>query len=83
MSTTYLGYVAGMLTMVSFLPQLVRTLRTKETKDLSMGMFGLLLAGACCWLAYGVLTANRPVIYTNIGVVALNVALLSAKFRYE
>ncbi len=80
--TTYLGYLAGLLTMVSFLPQLVRTLRTRETGDLSMGMFALLLAGACCWLAYGVLTRNGPVIITNIGVVALNIALLTAKVRY-
>jgi MtN3 and saliva related transmembrane protein len=79
----HLGYLAGALTVASFLPQLVRTWRTRQTKDLSVGMFGLLVVSASCWTAYGVLTHDRPVIATNLSVVLLNAALVIAKLRYR
>jgi MtN3 and saliva related transmembrane protein len=79
----HLGYLAGALTVASFLPQLVRTWRTRQTKDLSVGMFGLLVVSAGCWTAYGVLTRDTPVIATNLSVVLLNAALVGAKLRYK
>lgn len=48
--TAYLGYVAGALTVTSFLPQVIRTWRTKRTTDLSLGMFALLVTASTLWV---------------------------------
>ena len=79
----YLGFVAGALTVSSFLPQVVRTWRTKRTADLSLGMVALLVTSASLWILYGVVRRDWPVIATNTGVVGLTGALLAAKTRYK
>ena len=79
----YLGYLAGFLTVVSFLPQVLRTWKTRRTKDLSMGMFGLIISASILWIVYGAITSDWPVILTNTGMIALNGALAVAKVRYE
>jgi MtN3 and saliva related transmembrane protein len=79
----YLGYIAGFLTVVSFLPQVMRTWKTRRTKDLSMGMFALIITASVLWIVYGAITADWPVILTNSGMIALNGALAVAKVRYE
>ncbi len=79
----YLGYFAGLLTVSSFLPQVIRTWRTRRTRDLSLGMFALLSTASSLWIIYGGLTADWPVVATNAGMVALNGALAVAKLRYR
>ncbi len=81
--TEYIGYVAGVLTVVSFLPQVIRTWRTKETKDLSFGMFALLITAGALWITYGALSTDWPVVATNVGTVILNCAILAAKIRFR
>jgi MtN3 and saliva related transmembrane protein len=78
----YLGYFAGLLTVSAFLPQVIRTWRTRQTRDLSLGMFALLSTASSLWIIYGVLTTDWPVVATNAGMVALNGALAVAKVRY-
>ncbi len=60
-----IGFVAGTCTVVSFLPQVVHTLKTKKTKDLSLGMYIILLAGAVLWTSYGVLTHAPSILYNQ------------------
>ncbi len=79
----YLGYFAGVLTVASFMPQVIRSWRTRQTRDLSLGMFTLLTTASTLWILYGVLTTDWPVILTNSGMVALNGALAVAKIRYR
>lgn len=79
----YLGYFAGMLTVASFLPQVILAWRTRQTRDLSLGMFSLLIAASSLWILYGVLNRDWPVVATNSGMVALNGALAVAKVRYR
>ena len=81
--TQYLGYLAGFLTVVSFLPQVLRVWRTKEVKDLSFKMFLLLIVAGSLWITYGVITTDWPVIATNVGTVSFNAAILAAKVRYR
>lgn len=81
--TTYLGYIAGVITVGSFLPQVVRAWRTKRTADLSLSTFALLVTGCSLWMLYGIVTRDWPVIITNAGMVALSGALLAAKVRYK
>ena len=79
----YIGYVAGVLTVLSFLPHVVRTWRTRQAGDLSFGMFALLITAGALWIAYGVGSRDWPVIATNVGMVALNCAILVAKVRFR
>jgi MtN3 and saliva related transmembrane protein len=79
----YLGYFAGLLTVSAFLPQVIRTWRTRQTRDLSLGMFALLSTASSLWIIYGALTTDWPVVATNAGMVALNGALAIAKVRYS
>ena len=79
----YLGYFAGTLTVCSFLPQVIRTWQTHQTRDLSLGMFTLLTTASTLWIVYGAVTRDWPVVLTNGGMVALNGALAVAKVRYR
>ena len=79
----YLGYVAGVLTVLSFVPQVHRAWRTRATRDLSVGMFALLITSGVLWISYGVLRTDWPVVVTNGGMVTLTSAILAAKLRYK
>ena len=79
----YIGYVAGSLTVSSFLPQVFRVWRTRQTRDLSLGMFTLLATSSALWALYGVMTRDWPLIITNVAVVILNAAIATAKVRYR
>ena len=78
----YLGFVGGFLTVASFLPQVIRTWRTRQTRDLSLGMFALLVTASTLWIVYGIFIRDWSVIATNIGMVALNGAIGVAKIRF-
>lgn len=78
----HLGYVAGIVTVGAFLPQVLRAWRTRQTRDLSLGTFTLLSIAGTMWAVYGVLRRDWPVVATNAGMVLLNLALAVAKLRY-
>ena len=79
----YIGYLAAVLTVVSFLPQVIRTWKTRHTKDLSLGMFALVITASIVWIVYGVSKGDWPVILTNSGLIVLNAALVAAKLKYR
>ena len=79
----YLGYIAGFITVASFVPQVVRVWRTRQTDALSVGTFALIITAGVAWIAYGVLERDTPVILTNVGMIALNGAILAAKLRFK
>jgi MtN3 and saliva related transmembrane protein len=81
--TPYVGYLAGFLTVVSLIPQVLRAWRTKQTKDLSVRTFLILVAASVLWVTYGVLSSDWPVIATNSGMLLLNSGILAAKLRYK
>jgi MtN3 and saliva related transmembrane protein len=78
----YLGYFAGTLTVVSFIPQVIRTWKTHHTRDLSFGMFALLVTASSLWIVYGILIEDWPVILTNLGMVLLTGSIGVAKLRF-
>ena len=80
--TRTLGFVAGMITVSAFLPQVVRAWRTRQTRDLSLAGMALLIVAGSLWIVYGAVTGDWPVIATNSGMVVLNVALVVAKLRF-
>ena len=79
---TVLGLVAGVLTTVAFLPQVIRTWKTRSTKDISLGMFSIYVAGIALWLAYGLMLGDLPLILSNIVTFVLAGTILLLKLRH-
>ncbi len=80
--TMWLRLLAGTLTTIAFLPQLIRTWQTKSTKDISLGMFLIFTGGVLLWLIYGVLISSLPVMFANGLTFLLASAILVLKIRY-
>jgi MtN3 and saliva related transmembrane protein len=79
----WLGIVAGVFTMISMLPQLIKTYKTKEVEDLSVPMLLVLITGVGLWVVYGVFKNDLPIILTNSASVLLNSFLLYLVIRYK
>lgn len=60
-----IGYLAATLTTLSFLPQAILTLKTRDTASLSLGMYSLFTAGVLLWLIYGIYLSNLAIIVAN------------------
>lgn len=73
---------AGTLTTISFLPQVVKTWRSRSAEDLSLGMLVLFTTGIVLWIAYGLAEAAAPVVISNIVTLGLSLALLGMKLRW-
>ncbi|AEG01402.1 SemiSWEET transporter [Methylomonas methanica] len=73
------GYLAAALTTVSFLPQAVLTLKTRDTDSLSLGMYSLFTSGVLLWLIYGIYLANPAIIAANAVTFLLAAVILSIK----
>ena len=81
MNPTTLGLVAGTLTSIAAIPQLVKTLRTRHARDISIWQPLLLAIGIALWLIYGILIHDMPLILSNIVPLACNVMLTILKLR--
>ena len=82
-SATLIGYFAGFLTTVAFVPQVLKTWKSKSASDLSLGMFLVFSLGVLCWLIYGVLLAEVPIIFWNTVTLILSLALLIMKLKFD
>jgi MtN3 and saliva related transmembrane protein len=82
-SITILGLTAGAFTTLAFLPQVIKTWRSRSAGDLSLLMFVVFSAGVVLWLAYGLLVGELPLIVANIVTLALIATLLFFKLRYR
>jgi MtN3 and saliva related transmembrane protein len=80
---TLLGLLAGTLTTISFLPQLLKTWRTKSAKDMSLPMLISFCAGVLLWLVYGILIQAAPVILANLITLILALIILGLKLKYD
>jgi MtN3 and saliva related transmembrane protein len=78
-----IGYAAGAMTTVSFVPQLLRVIRLRSARDISLGMFLILSAGTFAWLVYGVLVHSAPMCIANAVTLALSVSILGLKLRFD
>jgi len=77
------GYIAGTLTTLSFVPQVARAWKLKETRDLSLAMLILFALGVLLWTLYGIWTGSLPIIAANIVTFILILVLLWMKITYE
>ena len=83
MNPTLLGLIAGTLTGIAAIPQVVRTLRTRHTRDISVWQPLLLSIGVALWIVYGMLIHNLPLILTNIIPLVCNALLTGLKLYYR
>ena len=77
-----IGLVAAAFTTFSFLPQSIKAIRTKHTKDISLPMLIMLLIGITMWVIYGVLIKDIPLISANSISLILMVTMLFLKLKY-
>jgi MtN3 and saliva related transmembrane protein len=80
-NTNLLGYAAGSLTTLAFVPQVVRTLRTRSAADLSWGMLVIFMAGVALWLSYGLALDSWPIILCNSLTLGLNLVIAAVKYQ--
>jgi len=78
-----LGLIAGALTTVSFLPQLVKVWRSRSTRDISLTMYIVFTAGIFLWLLYGIFIESMPVILANAVTLTIALTILALKIRYR
>jgi len=78
-----LGYIAGILTTISFVPQVIQIYKTKSAKDVSLSMFLLFTAGVLMWLVYGIQSQAVPVIAANSITLLLSCVILFFKLKYK
>jgi MtN3 and saliva related transmembrane protein len=78
-----LGMTAGCVTSINFLPQVIKTWRTKSAADISLLMFTFATIPVIMWLAYGIILQNVPIIFTNSMVLFFSLIMLYFKFRYS
>ena len=65
MELAIFGYVAAFCTAISFLPQAVKTIKTKETNGLSLLTYLFLFFGSLSWFVYGIELTDIPIMGTN------------------
>ncbi len=76
------GFLAGTFTTLSLLPQVIKAIKTKETKDLSISMFIILAAGLLLWIIYGILISAYPIILANLFSFILAAIIILLKIKY-
>ena len=81
----FLGFTAGTISSIVFLPQVIKTWKTRSARDISMLMFSLATLSVILWLVYGLMLdpLNWPIIYTNSCVLVLSLIMLYFKVKFK
>ena len=82
MQREIIGFLAATFTTISYIPQVMKTLKTKETKDISLLMFVILSSGLSLWFVYGILLNDLPIIIANGITLVLASVVLFLKIKY-
>jgi len=82
MTGEWIGYIAATLTTLSFLPQAIKTIRTRDTSGISLGMYSVFTVGVAFWLGYGFVLGSLPMIVSNVVTLILSATILTLKLRH-
>ncbi|MEM2935503.1 MAG: SemiSWEET transporter [Candidatus Thermoplasmatota archaeon] len=82
MNSAVIGLFAATLTTISFIPQVIKTLRLRRAEDISLAMYFLFCNGIFLWLIYGILTEDFPIILANSITLVLSLTILLFKIKY-
>lgn len=77
-----LGYTAGALTTLTFLPQVIKTVKERSAKDVSLNMFLIAAANQVLWIIYGVLQQDNVIILTNALILVLSLTMIFLKLKF-
>ncbi len=80
---TIIGLLAAIMTTSAFIPQAVRVIKTRHTKDISLYMYAIFVVGLILWLTYGILLINLPIIIANIFSLIFASIILYLKIKYK
>lgn len=76
------GYLAAAMTTLAFIPQAVQTIRTRDTRSISLGMYVVFTIGIAFWLVYGIALGSMPMILSNIVTFLLSATILGLKLKH-
>tara|TARA_B100000575_G_C23068134_1_gene615142 strand:- start:281 stop:547 length:267 start_codon:yes stop_codon:yes gene_type:complete len=79
----FFGYFAAILTTLAFLPQLIKTLKTKKAEDVSLLTLVMFLTGVLSWIIYGYKISSIPILIANIITFILNILILIFKITFS
>tara|TARA_B100000963_G_C22127998_1_gene452004 strand:+ start:182 stop:448 length:267 start_codon:yes stop_codon:yes gene_type:complete len=79
----FFGYFAAILTTLAFLPQLIKTIRTKKAEDVSLITLVMFLTGVLSWIIYGYKISSTPILIANIITFILNLLILIFKINFS
>ena len=79
----FFGYFAAILTTLAFLPQLIKTLKTKKAEDVSLITLIMFLTGVLSWIIYGYKISSTPILIANIITFILNILILIFKITFS
>lgn len=82
MTLEWTGAVAATLTTLAFVPQAVKTIRTRDTRGISLGMYVVFTVGIGFWFAYGLVLDSWPMIVSNAITFVLSSTILALKLRH-
>tara|TARA_B100001989_G_scaffold206775_1_gene155542 strand:- start:1375 stop:1644 length:270 start_codon:yes stop_codon:yes gene_type:complete len=83
MNIDFFGYFAAILTTVAFLPQLIKTLKTKKADDVSLTTLILFIVGVLSWIIYGYKISSKPILIANSITLVLNLMILISKIYFS
>ena len=78
-----IGSIAGVLTTLAFLPQVIKVLQTKDTKAISLGMYLMSVIGIFLWMVHGYMIGDMALFIANVGTVCLALIILISKLKYK
>lgn len=76
------GVVAGLCSMASFVPQIMKIVRERDASGVSLRMYAVTMFGFACWTAYGALSQSWPVAASNIICLLLTAAIFALRLRF-
>ena len=83
MNIDIFGYFAAILTTVAFLPQLIKTLKTKKADDVSLTTLIMFITGVLSWIIYGYTISSTPILLANFITFILNLLILISKLYFS
>ena len=82
-SSEVFGFAAATLSTIAFLPQVVKTWKTRSAKDVSYALLLTFSTGCLCWVIYGYQVEAKPVMIANAFTLTLNLTILAMKIVFE
>ena len=83
MNVDIFGYFAAILTTSAFLPQLIKTLKTKKADDVSLTTLVMFIIGVFSWIIYGYKISSTPILIANLVTLILNLLILISKVYFS